>query len=100
MTLSCHTVGEIWNNSWTVQLRDEDPVEKKNKNPLNEIKFIFFGNRFKTSSSKLVTENIESKKVTEITFLGELIDSKFSWKLHLNYIDANAQSNKSPEDKR
>ena len=55
---------------------------------LSKTKFIIFGNRPTNTEKKLMINGIELERVSEIKFLGVLIDNKLSWKPHINYIKA------------
>ena len=55
---------------------------------LNKTKFIIFGNRTYNTQKRLTIDNIEIERVNEIKFLGVIIDSKLSWKSHIQYITA------------
>lgn len=59
-----------------------------NKLSLNENKtkfMIFSGNRTH-SNAKLQLNGVEIERVYETTFLGVILDNKFSWKPHIEYI--------------
>lgn len=53
---------------------------------LSKTKFIIFGNRSTDTDKKLMINGIELERVSEIKFLGVVIDNKLSWKPHINYI--------------
>lgn len=53
---------------------------------LSKTKFIIFGNRLADTNKKLMINGIELERVSEIKFLGVVIDSKLSWKPHIKYI--------------
>ena len=55
---------------------------------LSKTKCIIFGNRPTNTEKKLMINGIELERVSEIKFLGVLIDNKLSWKPHINYIKA------------
>ena len=55
---------------------------------LSKTKFIIFGNRSNNSNKKLMINDVEIERVTEIKFLGVIIDNKLCWKPHINYIKA------------
>uniref|UniRef100_A0A8C6NYB4 Reverse transcriptase domain-containing protein n=1 Tax=Nothobranchius furzeri TaxID=105023 RepID=A0A8C6NYB4_NOTFU len=60
-----------------------------NKLSLNikKTKFMIFGNKkVKNGDFKLTISDTEIERVSEIKFLGVVIDSNLSWKHHLNYI--------------
>ena len=48
---------------------------------LSKTKYTFFGNSPTNTENKLMN-GIELERVSEITFLGVLIDNKLSWKPH------------------
>ena len=51
---------------------------------LNKTKCIVFGNRPINSNRKLMINNVVIERVSEITFLGTIIDNKLCWKSHIN----------------
>uniref|UniRef100_A0A671WXI2 Reverse transcriptase domain-containing protein n=1 Tax=Sparus aurata TaxID=8175 RepID=A0A671WXI2_SPAAU len=53
---------------------------------LNKTKCIIFGNRPINSNKKLMINNVVIERVSEIKFLGIIIDNKLCWKPHINYI--------------
>ena len=53
---------------------------------LSKTKFIIFGNRLTDTDKKLMINGIELERVSEIKFLGVVIDNKLSWKPHIKYI--------------
>lgn len=60
----------------------------KNKLLLNwdKTKFMIFGNRKNNDNFNIIIEDVNIERVTEITFLGVMLDSKMSWKPHVEYI--------------
>lgn len=48
---------------------------------LSKTKFIIFGNRSTNTEKKLMINGTEIERVSEIKFLGVLIDNKLTWNL-------------------
>ena len=55
---------------------------------LSKTKYIIFGNRTVKTNKILAINDVEIDKVSEVKFLGVLIDNKLCWKPHINYIKA------------
>lgn len=53
---------------------------------INKTKVMMFGNCNKMSEQKISIDGIQIEIVSEIKFLGVIIDSKLSWKPHVRYI--------------
>ena len=53
---------------------------------LGKMKFIIFGNRSNNSNKKLMINDVRIETVTEIKFLGMIIN-KLCWKPHINDIN-------------
>ena len=70
------------------ELKKQESWFDANKLTLNlsKTKFIIFGNHSNSSNKKLMINDVEIKRVSEITFLGVIIDNKLCWKSHINYI--------------
>ena len=76
-----------------------DIIEKELKKPknwfnankltlnLSKTKCIIFGNCSNNSNKKHMINDVDIERVTEITFLGLIIDNKLCWKQHINYIN-------------
>ena len=53
---------------------------------LDKIKYLIFGNHLTCSIKKLIKNDVEIERVSEIKFLAVIIDEKLGWKSHINYI--------------
>lgn len=52
----------------------------------DKTKYIIFGNKRSKDYARLVVDEINIEKVSEIKFLGVMLDEKLSWKPHVDYI--------------